>query len=432
MNMKTLFTRYLKNDPAEQAAWFLVWFSLPFSLKFAGASIILAAMVILVSFIRRPFVPDRRKVLYLLPPVILFAWYAKELFTAQPLLPAWKETEKLLSLFILPSLFALSRIRKEPFTKAALAGFIPALLICSLVMLAAAVTRFSASGDAAEFTYHKLASPFHTGAIYFSFYLLFALFKLDDPAWWPDRNGVKVAMGIFFLLMLLLLASKLLIGVGIPLLMWHHRRFIVSLWKKRKGLVVFLLLLVALGSLPFLERLQVLMHPNLDMVRSVNFKNEPEPNGLSLRLIFWRFGKEILDEQHAWFSGAGMSRSQELLNQKFYQYHLYTGYKEGPDTGYLNYNFHNQFVETLVRTGIPGLFFLMLILVIFAIQPRETLFAPRVFIWLITAFFLTESVLERQAGVVIFCLIYATFFYSDDFRTTKNRSQRDREIAPQR
>jgi O-antigen ligase len=420
MNMKALFTRHLSYNSGEQAAWFLVWFSLPVSLKLNSAGIIIVTLVILAGFTRRPFVPDGRKMWYLLPPVIFFMWHAKDLFGAHPFMPVWKETEKMLSFLVIPGLFALSRIRKDTFTKAALSGLVPALVICGTIMLTAALTRFVHSGDWSEFTYHKLAKPFHTGAIYFSFYILFALFKLDDPAWLSNRAGLKVTIGLFLLLLLLLSASKLLIGLGLPLLVWHDRRFIVQLWNNQQRLLGAMLILVVLGSIPFLKRVQVLAHPDFAMVGSANFRNCPEPNGLNLRLIFWRFGKEILDEQHTWLTGTGICSSQDFLNRKFIQYGLYTGYQVGPDTGYLNYNFHNQFAETLVRTGIPGLVILILILFIFAIQPREVLFAPKVFIWLITGFFLTESVLERQAGVVMFCLIYSAYFITDNHIAEKN------------
>lgn len=412
--MKALSTKYLNHSSAGQAAWFLVWFSLPFSLKMSSLSIILAGLAIFISFTRRPFVPDRRKLKYLLLPVIFFLWHAMELFSGQPWPLVWKETERMLSFLVIPCLFALGRITKETFTRAALWGLVPALVISGCILLGAAGWRFLHSGNWGEFTYHTLAKPIHTGAIYYSFYLLFALFKLDDPAWLPDRPGVKVTVAVFFLFLLLFSASKLLIGLGIPLLLWHNRRSIRLLWNNRPKVVAGLLILVFLGAVPFTKRTMQLIHTNFEMVGSENFKHYPEPNGLNLRLIFLRFGMEIMNDQNAWLTGTGMTRSQELLNRKIYQYGLYTGTPDGKDTGYLNYNFHDQFMETLVRTGFPGLIVLIMILVIFAIQRQENLFAPKVFIWVITGFFLTESVLERQAGIVLCCLVISAFFITMD------------------
>lgn len=412
--MNRLSARHWFNAFGERAAWFLAWFCLPFSLKLGGASIVLVSMVVLISFAGKPFVPDKRKVKYLLLPVMFFLWQAKDLLYDRPLLPAWKETEQMLSFAVIPVIFAISRTGKKTFTKMALAGIVSGLAIAGTVMLVSAASRFVHSGSWSEFTYHNLARPFHAGAVYFSFFLLTALFKLDDPVW-PDRHArLKVFIVVFFLVLFLLCASKLMIGLGLPLLAWHHRRFIFRIWHTRRTLVFMAFLVIAAGSVPFFTRLQPLYHPNIGMVTAENFKNHPEPDGLTLRLVLWRFGLEIMEEQHAWITGTGMNRSQPLLNLKMEQHGLFTGLPGNTGTGYLNYNYHNQYIETLVRTGIPGLVLLVIILITFVLQPRENLFAPKPFIWLVAGFFLTESVLERQAGIILFCLLYSAFYTAND------------------
>ncbi|MDP1623015.1 MAG: O-antigen ligase family protein [Bacteroidales bacterium] len=418
--MKMLSIRRLNYSLVEPAAWFLVWFSLPFSLKLNSVSVILLLVTILVSFIRNPFIPDRRKVWYLCFPVILFLWHAKELLFAHPFMQVWKETEKMLPFLVIPALFVLSRTSKESFTKSAMNGLVSALVISGIIMLTAAAVRFGYSGNYNEFIYHDLAKPFTTGAIYFSLFLLFVLFKLDDPDWMENKPGLKVALAAYFLILLLLFASKLMIGLGLPLLVWHYRRLIPVVWKNNKIWLVLLTVLTVIGSVPFVKRVQILSHPNLELVRSNSFKNDPELNGLNLRLIFWRFGKEILEENHSWMSGVGMKQSQGLLNQKFVQYDMYTGTRKGTDTGFLNYNFHNQFVETLVSVGLSGLLILILILCTFADHAGQGIFAPKVFTLVIVGFFFTESVLERQAGIVFFCLVYAACFIRNNSTSNAN------------
>jgi hypothetical protein len=145
------------------------------------------------------------------------------------------------------------------------------------------------------------------------------------------------------------------------------------------------------------------------MAFSKNFKGLPEPNGLQLRLIFLRFGVEILNEQDAWISGTGMTQAQRLLNYKIRYYGMYLGTQVGTDTGYLNYNFHNQWMETTVRQGIIGLLLLLAaMLVPFAISGERSLF-PFIFFPVLLALFLTESVLQRQAGLVLVCLYLSSF-----------------------
>jgi O-antigen ligase len=85
---------------------------------------------------------------------------------------------------------------------------------------------------------------------------------------------------------------------------------------------------------------------------------------------------------------------------------MYTGDPVRGDRGYLIYNTHNQFLETILQTGIIGLSVFLIIcfsLVKMAVlkKNRMTSFT----ILLLLAWLFTESVLETQYGIIIF-----TFF----------------------
>jgi O-antigen ligase len=85
---------------------------------------------------------------------------------------------------------------------------------------------------------------------------------------------------------------------------------------------------------------------------------------------------------------------------------MYTGNPSRGDHGFIGYNTHNQFLETLLKTGLPGLIALLLVcftLIRMAIQKkqRETGFI----IGLLLVWLFTEAVLERQYGILVF-----TFF----------------------
>ncbi len=89
---------------------------------------------------------------------------------------------------------------------------------------------------------------------------------------------------------------------------------------------------------------------------------------------------------------------------------MYTGEPGGKTQGYLNYNFHNEFVETLVQSGICGLFILLSLfasLFYLSVRSRDLLFF--LFLMIFLCFFCTESVLEGQKGVVPFVLFGLIF-----------------------
>lgn len=412
--MNNSFTGRWDLQETERRCWYLVWFSLPLSLKMTSICLIVTAAVTVGNQIISPCKGRERKWLAATPFFLFFLWQAAELLTSGKPIIAWKETEKQLSFAVIPLLFLITGIRRSEMVSIATGALVSSLLICSLLLLPAAFIRFHITGDPAEFSYHQLASPLHTGAIYFSLYLLYALFMAGDPAWLPDRPKMKAFVLLFLLTMLLLMAARMLLVAGIPLLIWYNRR---TLFRRAGNLKIWLIaggILLIAGTQPLITRIKPLLESNPGMAFAMDFRHAPEPNGLQLRLIFWRFGIETLNDRHAWITGTGMADAQILLNEKMVEYGLYTGTRTGSDTGYLNYNLHNQFMETLFRQGIIGLILLCILLMLPFIRPGKSLMFPPLFALVVVALFLTESVLERQAGIVFFVLISSGFLAGKD------------------
>jgi O-antigen ligase len=126
------------------------------------------------------------------------------------------------------------------------------------------------------------------------------------------------------------------------------------------------------------------------------------------RLVQWRFAVEILDSRRAWLFGVSPGESQELLDQKYIAAHMNIGNPaEGPhrhNRGYLGFNFHDQFVETLVRSGLVGLAVLVTVFVaLFAAVSSSGIREAWVVLLTLTAFFIPEAPLTLQYGVFLFC-----------------------------
>jgi O-antigen ligase len=129
-------------------------------------------------------------------------------------------------------------------------------------------------------------------------------------------------------------------------------------------------------------------------------------------MILWRFAGEIMQDENAWLTGTGIGSRQDVLNSYYIKYGIYTGNPDLGDTGYIGYNFHNQYLEVMVGTGIPGLLMLLSILIFSFFIQRRQLFFPLMVYLVIFIFFISESVLERQAGLVFFCMIWNLQEYS--------------------
>ncbi len=391
--------------------WALVWFTLPISIRLNSIAIALVAVAVLVNFFKKPFVISKD---YLIPFFFALLFFLIQLIGVRgsmSSLTTWKEVEQLLPLIIFPVLFMTSRTNNDEFSQASLKALVSAIIICGIIMIGESALVFFKTQDVSVFTYHKLCEPFSSGAIFFSFFIVISLLRMDVIIDSFTTSFQKYAIVIFLLLLLFLLASKMILLPGLFLLAIKYRRNLFTFLPKNKLVVPILFILFLLLLVPVLQRFKDILNPRIDIVMNDKFNYDSPLNGLNLRIIQARFGIEILNDNEAWLFGVGIDKAQELLNDKYVNYGLHTGYNDDFDKGYLDYNFHNQYIETAVRSGLLGLFSLlaMVFLLIIIIIKRQTFVLGWELI-LLLLFFITESVLERQIGIVYFCLIYSSYF----------------------
>ena len=87
-----------------------------------------------------------------------------------------------------------------------------------------------------------------------------------------------------------------------------------------------------------------------------------------------------------------------------------------------HYNPHNQFLDTLLATGIPGLLILLTVFVspaIGCLRSRNYLFLTFLLIVVLSALF--ESIFERQMGITFFCF-FLSLMAGSNWRTTNNET----------
>ncbi len=384
--------------------WSALWLILPLSMKGTVILIWLLGLAIIVKAILNPPSLPKNQLSGLILFGLLFLWYAVSILINGPYTLLLKGLEPKLSLILIPLFVILiGQMISDP-AKWAARGFYSGLIFAGIHMILHAFSKSLHGFEWNHWMYHDFVKPYSMGAIYFSWYLSTALIYLTYRKQEAFIRKYFFAILLFFILLLLLSASKLFIVITIPFVIWGISKRETDLRKRKIVLIVMTALLIA-GSVPFLKRLNELKNTSLEIIRQPEFHYDTPFNGLTFRLLQWRFAKEILDENHAWLSGLGIGNEQKVLNEHYRTYGVYLGNPDLGDTGYLNFNFHDQFLEILVGTGIPGLILLLILVVDIIIRSvRKLAFPVPVFIVLIL-FFLTESVLERQAGIVFFCLI---------------------------
>lgn len=290
----------------------------------------------------------------------------------------------------------------------------------SLYCIINALQVYQHTGDSSAFFYHDLVKPIGQHAVYFSLLVFIGLvFLLENGAGkeLSLHKALQLILFIYLSAVLILLSSKLVIGFYLAYLVFYTARLIK---RKNTGPAAGIMLaaVIALGASivfatknPVKDRFADILKGDLSLVTQENFDPGIYFNGLQFRLLQWRFVPEILNENKAWLVGMSPGDAQRALTQKYISKNMYTGDTSKEDEGYLAYNTHNQFLESLLHNGIAGLLFVFFIcyaLVRMAMSGRQSL--PVFTIVLFMAWLFFESVFETQYGVIIF--IFFPFFLS--------------------
>lgn len=289
------------------------------------------------------------------------------------------------------------------------------LVAASLYCLYASFLNFLETGNASIFFYHALVNPIKQHAVYFSILIVIGLiFLLENilKKEHPFGRLSPVYLVIYLSAFLFLLSSKLVITFYIIYLVYYFIDLLQKNKMKRLAIVGSFILCVILVSLlftirnPVKERFSDMLQGNMKMITQETFNEGDYFNGLQFRLLQWRFVAEILTENKRWWLGVSPGDAQTSLNKKYLSKHMYAGDPAKGDRGYLLYNTHNQFLETLLQNGIIGLAILLLVcFALLKMMIREKTRIASVSILLLFAWLFTESVFETQYGIVIF-----TFF----------------------
>lgn len=308
------------------------------------------------------------------------------------------------------------------------------LLAASIYCLETAWRHYQVSKDPFDLFYHTLTAPISFNAVFFSVYMLFGIvFLLSSygepaigflPKW--ARVGLRYALLIFFLGMMIMLSSRLLM-VMTPFIVFDiiSRKF--SRQKRKLALLVAGALVIAAAgvfasSKNFISwRFGEIKEGQIAVLKQKQFDPNTHFSSWDSRLLQWRYAVEILNEGHGWLFGVSPGDSQNLLDEKYINAHMYIGDPaEGPNRhnrGYLGFNFHDQYIETLVRTGIVGLASLIAIFVLFfRAAGRSRLREAWYIVLTITLFFIVESPITLQHGVFLFCFFPLLVLYAPKSR----------------
>tara|TARA_R110002049_G_scaffold57561_3_gene157682 strand:- start:1433 stop:2434 length:1002 start_codon:yes stop_codon:yes gene_type:complete len=311
-----------------------------------------------------------------------------------------REIEYKLSLLIMPIIIGATPKFSKAITKRLLLAFVFSTIVSGLICIGYSLVETSFSYIQ---TYNELSlflSPNYL-SLYIDFCLLILFNQLSEK---QSKSEVFLKLlGIIFLLFFnLLLTSKTGILIMIMILIYYAISYINKFSKKITiGIAIITLLLGTIG----VKSNPRVMH-RFSTATSALFtkKIDHDVSESSLvRILVWKEAIKIIQENPIFGVGTGDSKDSLL--------------KRYEDNGIIHalerkYNAHNQYLEWLITLGIIGFIILegsILYLLITSLRTQNILLT--LFVIVNSIAFLTESILETQAGLLFFSFFSLFLLY---------------------
>jgi O-antigen ligase len=360
------------------------------------------------------------------PFVIFFFLHIAGLFYSEDIFSGWFQIESKLPLAALPLMAATGRSLPEGSFRMLKYGFIGSCLVVVLVSLTAAIFAFfNTTGPALNFdpyttekfhslfpeiarfweyiSYRQLSQWVDIHPAFFSMYLILCiLIMLQEIFDRKQATPLPVILIILFISFISLLSSRMafvsLVATASFLTFYHF----YTINRLSLGFVVLssviALIFVAIWINP-VSRFHILIEP-LSTPLSIG-QNTPHWNSVNLRLLSWEASFQA--SKTSWPMGAGTGDGQMVLD-RYYSSLAIFGY---------NVNSHNQYLQTYVELGVPGIVTLLLCLYGPAKRAFQNHSLHFSFMLLFGLMCLTESMLARPKGIVFFAIFQSLFLSLD-------------------
>ncbi len=219
---------------------------------------------------------------------------------------------------------------------------------------------------------------------------------------------VAIALCLFFAVIIFLLSSKLglismvlLFGGYIVYAIIRFKRYVVGI---AALLVVIAGFFIALKAFPKvgvrIQTMAGIFSPSAAPI------DPSEAESSRVRILIWEAAATVVERHPA--TGVGLGDSQDSLIGE-YQSRGMTGAMEK------NLNAHSQFFQSAVQSGLPGLILLLLLFVAPIVYGLRRQYGFMVLTACLIVFnFMTESMLEAQAGVIFMSFFYCLILFSID------------------
>lgn len=421
---KTTISGFPKDSKDKQQAVLeyliaLILITLP--LKSIFVSIATISLVITSVFLNKSQGFNFKRAFFI--PILFFGIMAMSLLWTKNYNDSLSGIQKALSFIVIPMVFfAIPQVSKESLNNIfRIYGF--GMVFYAVFYIAIASKCYLETNNTNVFFNINLV-PIDPGAIYMSVFASLALFYFVQIE--KKKSIEKVALSII-IVFIFLLSSKSIITIDFIIIVWFYA-FYAKIPNGTKVLTILAVSLFLLFSIFFVKEVKdrFLVEYETAFVDNIShgkLNKQPEKNhnvsikeawtntkfqqtdffpGTALRVYQARIYKEMLQEEALLLKGFGLEASQYRIRQKAKEHNLFYDYGE--------FNFHNQYIQSLAELGIVGL--LLLVIMLFVNLNNGLLkkdFLHIAFAITMIMLFLSESFFCRQRGIVFFILLYCLF-----------------------
>ena len=316
----------------------------------------------------------------------------------------WNDLRLKISFLLLPFFMTTVQFIYNEQRMFILKFFAGLMMLMALTDLTHAFLEYLISGNQETFYYINLPYVLTYKVHYVSWYYSFAIFISIYHLISSQSNRVFWFLGLLILLFsLILLSSRAFILAFIVV-------FILSFLKWFKIAKVSRLMWTKILSIAALFIFFLVFIPSTNLrlndtvVELQKMFGYDTPKQTNPRVFIWRYGADVIAKNPILGFGVGDAKGELSAALESCDAMFWNGERNVPIQN-KNYNFHNQFMQTWAEVGIFGFLILLFIMIHpFLLKNSHPLFL--IFIGLTFIGCLTESMFERQAGVVLFAFMY--------------------------
>lgn len=381
---------------------FLIGFMLTFYIFLTPPCIILFVVLWLAEGdLKRKFTACFKNK-YALLFMSLYVIYLFGMLYTQSVQHGWMDLQIKLSIILFP--LVLSSEPKMDFKKQKQFGFafISGAVIHGIYCLAIASYLYFVQGKM-QFTYLPFSKFVHP--TYYSMYIdmafvfmYYALTEKSNELTKREKWYIYV-YAPFLLIILILLESKMGTLITVLLLGIFTLKYFLSKYSALKtSIIVLVIMAVVIAGVFKFSRFNA-----LDGLINTEKVDVTSVESNQARVLVSRAAVEIIKKKPV--IGYGTGDTVALMNQ----------YKADGMTGIYHekLNTHNQYLQVMVALGIPGILILLGNLLVPAfISIKEKRFVYAMFLLILILNFLTESMLEQQAGTMFYGLMNSLLMFN--------------------